>query len=70
MSKPFRGSYTVAVTPFSDDGSRICTDSLKGFLDWQLACDVPGIILLGTTGSFSQLMTMNDGLSLALRSST
>ncbi len=57
MSKPFRGSYTVAVTPFSDDGSRICTDSLKGFLDWQLACDVPGIILLGTTGEF---LTVDD----------
>ena len=57
MSKSFRGSYTVAVTPFSDDGSRICTDSLKGFLDWQLACDVPGIILLGTTGEF---LTVDD----------
>ena len=57
MSKSFRGSYTVAVTPFSNDGSRICTDSLKGFLDWQLACDVPGIILLGTTGEF---LTVDD----------
>ena len=57
MSKSFRGSYTVAVTPFTDDGSRICTDSLKGFLDWQLACDVPGIILLGTTGEF---LTVDD----------
>ncbi len=57
MSKSFRGSYTVAVTPFSDDGSRVCTDSLKGFLDWQLACDVPGIILLGTTGEF---LTVDD----------
>ena len=47
---------TVAVTPFTDD-SRICTDSLKGFLDWQLACDVPGIILLGTTGEF---LTVDD----------
>jgi 4-hydroxy-tetrahydrodipicolinate synthase len=52
MSKPFRGSYTVAVTPFTDDGSRICIDSLKNFLDWQIACDVPGIIILGTTGEF------------------
>jgi 4-hydroxy-tetrahydrodipicolinate synthase len=52
MSKKFRGSYTVAVTPFTDDGSRICTDSLKRFLDWQIACDVPGIIILGTTGEF------------------
>ena len=52
MSKPFRGSYTVTVTPFTDDGSRICIDSVKNFLDWQIACDVPGIIILGTTGEF------------------
>ena len=52
MPQPFRGSYTVAVTPFTDDGSNICTDSLKRFLDWQLECRVPGIIILGTTGEF------------------
>lgn len=57
MSKKFLGSYTVAVTPFTDDGSRICTDSLKRFLDWQLACGVPGIIILGTTGEF---LTISD----------
>jgi 4-hydroxy-tetrahydrodipicolinate synthase len=57
VSKKFLGSYTVAVTPFTDDGSRICTDSLKRFLDWQLACDVPGIIILGTTGEF---LTISD----------
>ena len=51
MSKLFRGSYTVAVTPFTDDGSEICTASLKKFLDWQIACDVPGIIILGTRGN-------------------
>jgi 4-hydroxy-tetrahydrodipicolinate synthase len=53
----FHGSYTVAVTPFTEDGSRICTASLKRFLDWQLACDVPGIIMLGTTGEF---LTITD----------
>ena len=57
MSKTFRGSYTVAVTPFVDDGSRICTTSLKRFLDWQIACDVPGVIILGTTGEF---LTVTD----------
>lgn len=58
MPKPFRGSYTVAVTPFTADGSNICTDSLKRFLDWQLECRVPGIIVLGTTGEF---LTISDG---------
>lgn len=57
MSKQFHGSYTVAVTPFTDDGTAICQDSLKRFLDWQLACDVPGVIILGTTGEF---LTISD----------
>ncbi len=57
MSKSFRGCYTVTVTPFTADGSRICADSLKRFLDWQLACNVPGIIILGSTGEF---LTIND----------
>ena len=57
MSRQFRGSYTVSVTPFTEDGSRICIDSQKRFLDWQLACGVPGIIVLGTTGEF---LTLND----------
>ena len=67
MSRQFRGSYTVSVTPFTDDGSRICIDSLKRFLDWQLACDVPGIIILGTTGEF---LTVNDVERRALVSTT
>jgi 4-hydroxy-tetrahydrodipicolinate synthase len=57
MSKAFRGSYTVAVTPFNDDGSGIDTDALNKFIDWQVACDVPGIIVLGTTGEF---LTISD----------
>ena len=52
MSKSFRGSYTVAVTPFTDDGKSICIERLKKFIDWQIACNVPGIIMLGTTGEF------------------
>ena len=67
MSRQFRGSYTVSVTPFIEDGSRICIDSLKRFLDWQLACDVPGIIMLGTTGEF---LTVNDAERRSLVSTT
>lgn len=52
MVEKFSGSYTVAVTPFTDDLSAIDVDRLKAFLDWQLAEDVPGIIMLGTTGEF------------------
>ena len=57
MAKSFRGCYTVTVTPFTADGSRICTSSLRRFLDWQLACKVPGVIILGTTGEF---LTVSD----------
>ena len=57
MSHKFRGSYTVAVTPFTEDGSDFCIDSLKRFLDWQIACEVPGIIVLGTSGEF---LTVSD----------
>lgn len=52
MVEKFSGSYTVAVTPFTDDLSAVDVDRLKAFLDWQLAEDVPGIIMLGTTGEF------------------
>lgn len=52
MPKTFRGSYTVAVTPFTEDGANIDVPALKRFLDWQIDCDVPGIIILGTTGEF------------------
>ena len=52
MPKTFRGSYTVSVTPFTSDGNGIDIAAQKRFLDWQLECDVPGIIILGTTGEF------------------
>ncbi len=57
MTKEFRGSYTVSVTPFTQDGSTIDLDALKKFLDWQVAEGVPGIIILGTTGEF---LTVSD----------
>lgn len=51
----FAGSYTVAVTPFTDDASAVDVSRLKEFLDWQLECKVPGIIMLGSTGEFLTL---------------
>jgi 4-hydroxy-tetrahydrodipicolinate synthase len=57
MTKQFRGCHSVIVTPFTPDGSAVCVDSLKEFLDWQLACEVPGVIVLGTTGEF---LTITD----------
>jgi 4-hydroxy-tetrahydrodipicolinate synthase len=57
MTKEFRGSYTVTVTPFTQDGSAIDVGGLKDFLDWQLDVGVPGVIALGSTGEF---LTVND----------
>ena len=57
MSVGFQGSYTVAVTPFTEEHQEVDIDALKAFLDWQLDVGVPGIIALGTTGEF---LTIND----------
>jgi 4-hydroxy-tetrahydrodipicolinate synthase len=57
MHEPFRGSYTVTITPFTEDGSAVDLEAWKGFLDWQLEVGVPGIIVLGTTGEF---LTVSD----------
>ncbi|WP_249021605.1 dihydrodipicolinate synthase family protein [Conexibacter sp. S30A1] len=48
----FRGSYTVTITPFTDDGAAIDLEAHRRFLDWQLASGVPGLIILGSTGEF------------------
>ena len=53
----FVGSYTVMITPFTEDGSAIDTAALARFLDWQLEVGVPGIIVLGSTGEF---LTVTD----------
>ena len=57
MTHKFRGSYTVAVTPFTENLSNIDIPAWERFLDWQLAVGVPGIIILGTTGEF---LTISD----------
>jgi 4-hydroxy-tetrahydrodipicolinate synthase len=57
MTAGFHGAYTVCVTPFSEDGSRIDADALRRFLSWQVEVGVPGVIILGTTGEF---LTVSD----------
>ena len=57
MKEPFRGSYTVTVTPFTEDGSAVDVAAFKRFLDWQMAIGVPGVIVLGSTGEF---LTVTD----------
>jgi 4-hydroxy-tetrahydrodipicolinate synthase len=53
----FRGSYTVTITPFTEDGSAIDIEAWKRFVDWQIEVGVPGLIVLGTTGEF---LTVSD----------
>ena len=57
MAQQFRGSYTVTITPFTEDGKAIDLAAWRRFVDWQLAEGVPGIIILGTTGEF---LTITD----------
>ena len=58
MTGRFRGSYTVTITPFTEDGKAIDLAAWRRFVDWQLAQGVPGLIILGTTGEF---LTVSDG---------
>ena len=56
MSKQFRGTYTVMVTAFSDDGS-LNLDAQAKFTDWQIRQGIHGLIPLGSTGEF---LSMTD----------
>ena len=57
MRKEFRGSYTVTITPFTEDGRKIDLAAWRRFVDWQIELGVPGVIILGTTGEF---LTVSD----------
>ena len=46
MRRLFTGSHTVSITPFTPGGAEIEFEAWEGFLDWQVACSVPGIIIL------------------------
>ncbi len=53
----FRGTYTVMITPFSEDGLEINYDSLNDFIEWQILKGIGGLIALGSTGEF---LSLND----------
>jgi len=52
--KPFRGTFTVMITPFTDDGV-LDLPTLRRFVDWQIAQGIHGLIPLGSTGEFLSL---------------
>lgn len=48
----FRGTYTVMVTPFIDDGQDIDRAGLRRLVNWQIEEGIHGLIPLGSTGEF------------------
>jgi len=53
--KKFRGTFTVMVTPFTDDSLEINYEVLGKFVDWQIKEGIHGLIALGSTGEFLSL---------------
>ena len=54
MSKKFRGTYTVMITPFKADGA-VDYRALGDFTEWQIQQGIHGLIPLGSTGEFLSL---------------
>ncbi|AWB25325.1 dihydrodipicolinate synthase family protein [Methylobacterium currus] len=54
MTKRFRGTYTVMITPTDAEG-RLDLKALAAFTEWQIAQGIHGLIPLGSTGEFLSL---------------
>ena len=52
MPEPFRGTYTVLVTPFTHDGAAVDLPALERLVAFQIEEGVEGLIPLGSTGEF------------------
>ena len=52
MPEPFRGTYTVLVTPFTADGAAVDLPALERLVAFQVAGGIDGLIPLGSTGEF------------------
>lgn len=50
--EPFRGCYTVLVTPFTEDGSAVDLKALERLVEFQVTQGIRGLIPLGSTGEF------------------
>ncbi|WBV41556.1 dihydrodipicolinate synthase family protein [Pseudoroseomonas cervicalis] len=51
-AEPFRGTYTVLVTPFTADGAAVDLPALARLVEYQIGNGVQGLIPLGSTGEF------------------
>lgn len=52
MPEPFRGTYTVLVTPFTADGNAVDLPALQRLVAFQIEEGIDGLIPLGSTGEF------------------
>jgi 4-hydroxy-tetrahydrodipicolinate synthase len=52
VQKPFRGTYTVLITPFTADGAAVDLAALARLVEFQIAEGIDGLIPLGSTGEF------------------
>ncbi len=53
--KQLRGTYTVILTPFTEDGSRVNEAMLRWLVDYQIAEGIHGLIALASNGEFLSL---------------
>lgn len=54
MTKAFRGTYTVMITPFDAEGG-VDLAATADFAEWQIAEGIHGLVPLGSTGEFLSL---------------
>jgi len=55
MAKTLRGTYTVLITPFTADGSKVDLAATRSLVEWQIQQGIHGLIPLGSTGEFMSL---------------
>ena len=55
MSEPFHGVLPALITPFTEDGSAIDTDSLAAIVERLIGAGVGGLVPGGSTGEFTTL---------------
>ena len=53
-----KGSYSVTITPTSNDG-KIKVKSLEKYFNWQIKKKIGGLIILGSTGEFLSISDQN-----------
>lgn len=50
-----KGTFTVTITPLTDDGRQINEEALRRFVEWQIQHGVHGLIPVASTGEFLSL---------------